>query len=232
VIDTLADTGSVLELRRHFGRGMVTALIRIEGRPVGLIANNPMHLGGAIDSDGADKAARFMQLCDAFDVPILMLCDTPGMMVGPEVEKTALVRHCCRLFVIGASVTVPIFTIVLRKGYGLGAQAMAGGSFKAPVFTVAWPTGEFGGMGLEGSVKLGYRNELAAIEDPAARRAAFEEMVARAYEHGKALNMASVFEIDDVIDPAESRARIMGALRAMPAVGPRKEKKRPCVDPW
>jgi acetyl-CoA carboxylase carboxyltransferase component len=232
VIDTLADTTSVLELRRHFGRGMVTALIRIEGRPLGLIANNPMHLGGAIDSDGADKAARFMQLCDAFDLPILMLCDTPGMMVGPEVEKTALVRHCCRLFVVGASVTVPIFTIVLRKGYGLGAQAMAGGSFKAPVFTVAWPTGEFGGMGLEGSVKLGYRNELAAIADPAARRAAFEEMVARAYEHGKALNMASVFEIDDVIDPAESRARIVGALRAMPAAGPRREKKRPCVDPW
>jgi len=232
VIETLADVDSVLELRRHFGRGMVTALIRIEGRPLGLIANNPMHLGGAIDSNGADKAARFLQLCDAFDIPVLMLCDTPGMMVGPEVEKTALVRHCCRLFVIGASVTVPIFTIVLRKGYGLGAQAMAGGSFKAPVFTVSWPTGEFGGMGLEGSVKLGYRNELAAITDPAARRAAFEEMVARAYEHGKALNMASVFEIDDVIDPADSRARIMGALRAMPASAPRREKKRPCVDPW
>jgi acetyl-CoA carboxylase carboxyltransferase component len=232
VIETLADADAVLELRRHFGRGMVTALIRIEGRPLGLIANNPMHLGGAIDSDGADKAARFLQLCDAFDVPVLMLCDTPGMMVGPEVEKTALVRHCCRLFVIGASVTIPIFTIVLRKGYGLGAQAMAGGSFKAPVFTVSWPTGEFGGMGLEGSVKLGYRNELAAIADPAARRAAFEEMVARAYEHGKALNMASVFEIDDVIDPADSRARIMGALRAMPASAPRREKKRPCVDPW
>jgi acetyl/propionyl-CoA carboxylase alpha subunit len=232
VIETLADADAVLELRRHFGRGMVTALIRIEGRPLGLIANNPMHLGGAIDSDGADKAARFLQLCDAFDIPVLMLCDTPGMMVGPEVEKTALVRHCCRLFVIGASVTIPIFTIVLRKGYGLGAQAMAGGSFKAPVFTVSWPTGEFGGMGLEGSVKLGYRNELAAIADPAARRAAFEEMVARAYEHGKALNMASVFEIDDVIDPADSRARIMGALRAMPASAPRREKKRPCVDPW
>jgi acetyl/propionyl-CoA carboxylase alpha subunit len=232
VIETLADADSVLELRRHFGRGMVTALVRIEGRPLGLIANNPMHLGGAIDSDGADKAARFLQLCDAFDVPVLTLCDTPGMMVGPEVEKTALVRHCCRLFVIGGSVTIPIFTIVLRKGYGLGAQAMAGGSFKAPVFTVSWPTGEFGGMGLEGSVKLGYRNELAAIADPAARRAAFEEMVARAYEHGKALNMASVFEIDDVIDPADSRARIMGALRAMPPAAPRREKKRPCVDPW
>jgi acetyl/propionyl-CoA carboxylase alpha subunit len=232
VIDTLADTGSVLELRRHFGRGMVTALIRVEGRPLGLIANNPLHLGGAIDSDGADKAARFMQLCDAFDLPILSLCDTPGMMVGPEVEKTALVRHCCRLFVIGGSVTVPILTIVLRKGYGLGAQAMAGGSFHVPLFTVAWPTGEFGGMGLEGSVKLGYRNELAAIADPAERRAAFEEMVARAYEHGKALSMASVFEIDDVIDPAESRARIVGALRALPPPVPRAGKKRPCVDTW
>ncbi len=232
VIETMADHASVLELRRHFGRGMVTALIRIEGRPLGLIANNPMHLGGAIDSDGADKAARFMQLCDAFDLPILSLCDTPGMMVGPEVEKTALVRHCCRLFVIGGSITVPILTIVLRKGYGLGAQAMAGGSFHVPLFTVAWPTGEFGGMGLEGSVKLGFRNELAAISDPAARRAAFEEMVARAYEHGKALSMASVFEIDDVIDPAESRARITNALRATPPPAPRQGKKRPCVDPW
>ncbi len=232
VIETLADTGSVLELRRHFGAGMVTALLRIEGRPLGLIANNPVHLGGAIDSDAADKAARFMQLCDAFDLPILSLCDTPGMMVGPEVEKTALVRHCCRLFVTGGSVTVPILTIVLRKGYGLGAQAMAGGSFHVPLFTVAWPTGEFGGMGLEGSVKLGYRNELAAIVDPAERRAAFEEMVARAYEHGKALSMASVFEIDDVIDPADSRARITRALRALPPPAPRTGKKRPCVDTW
>ena len=167
VIETLADTGSVLELRRGFGLGMVTALARIEGRPIGIIANNPMHLAGAIDSDGADKAARFMQLCDAFDIPLLFLCDTPGIMVGPEVEKTALVRHAARMFVTGASLTVPFFTIILRKGYGLGAQAMAGGSFKAPFFTVAWPTGEFGGMGLEGAVKLGYRNELAAIEDPA-----------------------------------------------------------------
>src|SRR5882724_8601660 len=167
VIRTLADTGSVLELRRHFGLGMVTALIRIEGRPLGVVANDPSHLAGAIDRDGADKAARFMQLCDAFDLPLLLLCDTPGMMVGPEAEKTALVRHVSRLFVVGANLTVPFFTIVLRKGYGLGAQAMAGGSFKAPIFTVAWPTGEFGGMGLEGAVKLGYRKELAAVDDPA-----------------------------------------------------------------
>src|SRR5262249_32992739 len=186
VIDALAEAGPVPGLARHFGRGMVTALVRIEGRPLGLVANDPTHLGGAIDSDGADKAARFMQLCDAFDLPVLMLCDTPGMMVGPEVEKTALVRHCCRLFVTGASMSVPIITIGPRKACGLGAQAMAGGSFKVPVLAVSWPTGEFGGMGLEGSVKLGYRNELAAITDPAERRAAFEQMVARMYEHGKA----------------------------------------------
>ena len=229
LIDTLADDSSVLELRRGFGRGMVTALIRVEGRPLGVIANNPAHLGGAIDSDGADKAARFMQLCDAFDVPMLFLCDTPGMMVGPEVESTALVRHCCRLFVTGANLTVPFFTIVLRKGYGLGAQAMAGGSFKAPFFTVAWPTGEFGGMGLEGAVKLGYRNELAAIEDPDERTALFDQMVARMYEHGKAISTASYFEIDDVIDPSESRFWISRALRSVPPAA-RPDRKEAAVD--
>jgi acetyl-CoA carboxylase carboxyltransferase component len=232
VIETLADDGSVLELRRQFGHGMVTALIRIEGRPMGLIANNPMHLAGAIDSEAADKAARFMQLCDAFDLPMLSLCDTPGIMVGPEVEKTALVRHASRMFVTGSSVSVPIFTIILRKAYGLGAQAMAGGSFKAPFFTVAWPTGEFGGMGLEGAVKLGYRNELAAITDPEQRKATFEEMVERMYRHGKAVNTASHFEIDDVIDPMDSRRWIATALRALPPPPPRTEKKRSHIDTW
>ena len=232
VIEALVDTGSVLELRHAFGRGMVTALARIEGRPLGIVANDPTHLSGAIDSDGADKAARFLQLCDAFDLPILFLCDTPGIMVGPEVEKTALVRHASRLFVVGASLTVPFVTVILRKGYGLGAQAMAGGSFKAPLLTVAWPTGEFGGMGLEGAVKLGFRNELAAIDDPARRRATFQQMVDRMYEHGKAVNMASHFEIDDVIDPAETRAIVARTLAAAPVPPPRTGKKRPCVDPW
>jgi len=232
VITTLADDGSVLELRHDFGRGMVAALARIEGAPLGIVANNPMHLGGAIDSDGADKAARFMQLCDAFDLPLLFLCDTPGIMVGPEVEKTALVRHAARMFVTGASVSVPVFTIVLRKAYGLGAQAMAGGSFKAPFFTVSWPTGEFGGMGLEGAVKLGYRNELAAIEDPQQRKATFEEMVERMYRHGKAVNTASHFEIDDVIDPADSRRWVSAALRSLPPRPPRTGKKRPHIDTW
>jgi acetyl-CoA carboxylase carboxyltransferase component len=232
VIAGLADTGSVLELRRDFGLGMVTALVRVEGRSVGIIANNPAHLAGAIDADGADKAARFMQLCDAFDVPLLFLCDTPGIMVGPDAERTALVRHASRLFVVGASLTIPFGTIVLRKGYGLGAQAMAGGSFKAPLFCVSWPTGEFGGMGLEGAVRLGFRNELAAIDDPDEREQAFEEMVARSYEHGKALNAASYFEIDDVIDPAASRRWITVAFAAAPPPPPRLGKKRPCIDTW
>ena len=232
VIEVLADEGSVLELKRDFGPGMVTAFIRIEGRPIGLVANNPVHLAGAVDSDGADKAARFMQICDAFDIPILCLCDTPGNMVGPEAEKTALVRHCCRLYVTGSSVTVPMFTIVLRKSYGLGAQAMAAGSFHAPFFAISWPTGEFGGMGLEGAVKLGYRNELAAIEDPAERMARYEEMVAEMYEQGKALNTATVFEIDDVIDPVDTRRWIVEGLRACPPPEPRTGKKRPCIDTW
>jgi acetyl/propionyl-CoA carboxylase alpha subunit/acetyl-CoA carboxylase carboxyltransferase component len=231
VIDTIADVGSVLEIRQGFGLGMVTSLARIEGRPLGVIANDPRHLGGAIDSDAADKAARFMQLCDAFDLPLLYLCDTPGIMVGPEVEKTALVRHSSRMFLIGANLTVPYFTIVIRKAYGLGAIAMSGGSHHAPLASVAWPTGEFGGMGLEGSVKLGYRNELAAIDHPDARRARFDEMVANAYQHGKALNYASLFGVDDTIDPADSRWWVASLLRAL-RTEPRGGKKRPSLDAW
>jgi len=233
VIATLADTGSVLELRPRFGVGMITALARVEGRPLGIVANNPGHLAGAIDSDGADKAARFMQLCDAFDLPILFLCDTPGIMVGPEAERQALVRHANRMFVVGANLTVPFFTIVLRKCYGLGALTMAGGSSKMPAFAVAWPTGEFGGMGLEGQVKLAHRQELAAIEDPAERRAWFERAVADRYRHGRALNAAAYFEIDDVVDPADSRRWIMSVLATAPSPFPRTgPKKRAFVDSW
>jgi acetyl-CoA carboxylase carboxyltransferase component len=232
LITTLADTDSVLELRAGFAPGMVTALARVDGRPVGVVANNPAHLGGAIDSDGADKAARFLQLCEAHDIPVLFLCDTPGFMVGPEAERTAQVRHFGRLFVVGASLTVPFFTIVLRKGYGLGAQAMAGGSFRSPLFIVAWPTGELGGMGLEGAVRLGFRRELDAEEDPVARDALYQSMVERAYQHGKALNVATGFEIDDVIDPADSRRRIVEALRSAPLPPERTGKKRGFVDTW
>ncbi len=232
IVETLADRDSVTELRPKFGRTIVTALARMEGRAVGILGNDPRHLGGAIDSDGADKAARFMALCDAHDLPILSLCDTPGFMVGPDAEETAQVRHFARMFVTGASVTVPYVTIVLRKGYGLGAQAMAGGSFHAPLATLSWPTGEFGGMNLEGAIRLGFRKELEAIEDESEREQTFKALVAEAYERGKALNLASHFEIDDVIDPADTRSLVVELLSAAPAPEPRSGKKRPTIDPW
>jgi acetyl/propionyl-CoA carboxylase alpha subunit/acetyl-CoA carboxylase carboxyltransferase component len=232
VIELIADTGSVLELRPKFGLAMVTAFARIEGRPVGIFANNPMHLGGAIDSDASDKAARFLQLCEAFDIPVVSLSDTPGNMVGPEAEKTGLIRHCSRLFVIGANLTVPIFSVILRKSYGLGAIAMTGGSYQGAMFCVSWPTGEFGGMGLEGSVKLGYRNELAAIADPVARKARFDEMVAAAYARGKALSQATSPALDDVIDPADTRRWLVAGLRSLPPQPVRTEKKLRWIDSW
>ncbi|MFN3521779.1 MAG: carboxyl transferase domain-containing protein [Phenylobacterium sp.] len=232
VIRTLADEGSFLELRGGYGVGMITAFVRIEGRPLGLIANDPRHLGGAIDSEGAEKGARFMQLCDAFDVPVLSLCDTPGFMVGPQSEETAAIRRGSRLFVTATSLTVPLFAVVLRKGYGLGAQAMTGGDFSAAAMTLAWPTAEFGPMGLEGAVRLGYRKELEAESDPAARQALFEKLVGRMYENGKALSVASVVEIDAVIDPAETRAWIVRGLKACPVPPHGPGKKRPFVDVW
>ncbi|WP_252272552.1 acetyl-CoA carboxylase family protein [Pseudomonas subflava] len=232
VIATLADEDSVLELRRQFAHSLITAFIRIEGKPYGLIANNPAHLGGAIDAVAGDKAARFMQLCEAHDLPIVSLCDTPGFMVGPQAEQQGTVRHVSRMFVTAASLSVPFFTLVLRKGYGLGAQAMAAGSFHSPMFTAAWPSGEFGAMGLEGAVRLGFAKELAAQESDAARQALFDKLVGKAYANGKALNMASYLEIDAVIDPAESRAWLLRGLNAAPAPAPRTGKKRPFVDTW
>ncbi len=232
VIDALADIDSALELRPTFGIGIVTTLMRIEGRPVGVIANNPAHLGGAIDSDAADKASRFIQLCDAYDLPIVSLCDTPGFMVGPEAEKSAQVRHFGRMFVTAGSITVPWVTIVLRKGYGLGAMAMAGGGFHSNAMTVSWPTGEFGGMGLEGAVRLGYRKELESISDENERAELEAKLIARAYEHGSALNMATHVEIDDVIDPAETRQRIRAIVGSTKSWRAREGKKRPMVDSW
>jgi acetyl-CoA carboxylase carboxyltransferase component len=194
-----------------------------------VLANDPAHLGGAIDAPAADKAARFLALCDAFGLPVLCLCDTPGFMVGPQAERTATVRHFARMFLTGANLSVPTGTIVLRKGYGLGAQAMAAGGFKAPLFTVAWPTAEFGAMGLEGAVRLGLRRELEAIADDAERERAFDAAVAAAYERGKALNMAAYGEIDDVIDPADSRRWIATLFAERPL---RTGKRRPYVDAW
>jgi acetyl-CoA carboxylase carboxyltransferase component len=233
VLESLLDTGSLLELRGGFAPGMITALARVEGRALGVIANDPRHLGGAIDAPGADKAARFMAICDAFALPIAFFCDTPGFMVGPDAERTATVRHFARMFLTGANLRVPTGTVVLRKGYGLGAQAMAAGSFKAPVFTVAWPTAEFGAMGLEGAVRLGMRRELEAIEDPAERELAYEQAVTAAYERGRGVNLASYFELDDVIDPAESRRWLRTLFD--PGSGRWRElagKRRPNLDAW
>lgn len=214
VIAGIVDQGSTLELRAGFGVGIHTVLARLEGRPVGLIANNPAHLGGAIHADAADKAARFLQLCDRHGLPIVSLIDTPGFMVGPQVEETAQVRHVSRMFVQAAHLRVPVFAVVLRKGYGLGAMAMAAGGFHAPVSTVAWPSGEFGAMGLEGAVRLGYRKELAAAAEGAERDALFERLLAERRADGAAVRMAETLEIDAVIDPADTRRWLLDGLAA------------------
>ena len=232
IINTLADKDSVLEIREKFGIGVITSFIRVEGRPMGVIANNPHHLAGAIDSDGADKGARFIQLCDAFDIPVLSLMDCPGMMVGPDVERTALVRHCVRMFNAGANLTTPLFGVVVRKAYGLGVQAMCGASSRVGFFTIAWPTAEFAGMNIEGAVKLGYRKELAAIEDPEERKKEFELRVERSYEAAKAVNAGTGGGLDDVIDPADTRDWIASAMKRLPPVPERTEKKYPYIDTW
>jgi acetyl-CoA carboxylase carboxyltransferase component len=211
----LADTGSLLELRTGFGKGIHTALARLEGKPIGVMANNPLHLGGAIDADAADKAARFMQLCNAHGLPLVSLIDTPGFMVGPDIEEHAQVRHVSRMFVAAARLRVPFFAVVLRKGYGLGAMAMAAGGFHSPDLMAAWPTGEFGAMGLEGAVKLGYRKELEAAAPGAARDALYDDLLARQYANGQALNMAATLEVDAVIDPAQTRSWLARGLAAM-----------------
>ena len=229
IIGLLADRGSVVTLRDRFAPEMATALIRIEGRPVGVIANNPLHMAGAITSQGADKAARLMQLCDRFGIPMLSLVDTPGMMVGPEAEKTGLVRHCSRMLVAGAALSVPMVAVVLRRGYGLGAQAMVAGSLHEPLLTVAWAGAELGPMGLEGAVRLGLRRELEAIEDDAERERRVRELTEIAHENANALNAATLFEIDDVIDPAETRAVVAATLARAPREA---GLPRPFVDTW
>ena len=231
IVETLADEGSVTFLRPRFAPELTTALARIEGRPVGVVANNTMVMAGAITSDAADKAARFLQLCDAFEIPVLSLVDTPGMMVGPEAEKTGLVRHTSRLLVAGAALRVPLIAVILRRGYGLGAQAMVGGSLHEPLLTLAWPSAHLGPMGLEGAVRLALRKELEAIADDAEREQRVRDVTAAAQENAKAINAAQLFELDDVVDPAETRGLIARTLAAATATGDRSER-RPYVDTW
>ena len=228
IVAAVADRGSTLELRAAFGVGIVTALARVRGRAVGILANNPMHLGGAIDADAADKAARFLQLCDAHGLPVVSLIDTPGFMVGPEIETKAQVRHVSRMFVVAAQLRVPLAAVVLRKAYGLGAMAMAAGGMHAPMATVAWPSGEFGAMGLEGAVELGYRKELAAASEASERDALRARLVAEQYAKGKAIEMAATLEIDAVIDPAQTRRWLAATLdAAKPTSGSGR-----FIDPW
>ncbi len=231
IIETLADEGSVTHLRPRFAPEMATALARIEGRPVGVIGNNTMYVAGAITSDGADKAARFLQLCDAFGLPVVSLIDTPGIMVGPKAEATALVRHASRLLLAGAALRVPVIAVVLRRGYGLGAQAMAMGSLHEPLLTVAWPSAHLGPMGLEGAVRLGLRKELEAIEDDDEREQRVRDVTKLAEENARALNAAALFELDDVIDPAQTRgviARTLAAADGRDVPGP----GRRYIDSW
>ena len=229
IVRTVADEGSVLELRRDFGIGVITALARIGGRAVAVAASQPRHLGGALDAPACDKLARFMQLADAFGLPIITFVDTPGFMVGPESEKTAMVRRAGRLFVTAASLRVPVFSVMLRRGYGLGAMALTAGHFHAPVAIAAWPSAEFGPMGIEGSVRLGFRKELEAAA-PEAREALFDQLVAEAMAKGQALNMASHLEIDDVIDPAQTRGWLQRGLASV--AGRVLPPRRSFVDAW
>ncbi|MBT5773200.1 MAG: carbamoyl-phosphate synthase large subunit, partial [Dehalococcoidia bacterium] len=231
-IELLADKDSVLEMRAEFGVGMVTAFVRIEGRPFGLTANNNAYIGGAIDSDGSDKVAHFWQLCDAWNIPIISLVDTPGMMVGPDVEKSGLIRHCARLFITGANLTTPRFAVILRKGYALGSMAQLTGSTRAPHFTIAWPTSEHGGMNQEASVQLAHRESLAQIEDIEERAAEYERLLANAYERGGGLNVASAFEIDDVIDPAETRHWLIQGLNSTPNPDPIRRGRAQFLNTW
>jgi len=230
VISLLADSGSATFLREKFAPEMTTAFIRIEGRPVGVIANNTMVKAGAITAAAADKAARFLQLCDTFGIPVLSLVDCPGYMVGPAAEAEALVRRASRLLVAGAALRVPLIAVILRRGYGLGAQAMCGGSLHAPLLTVAWPGAHLGPMGLEGAVRLGMRKELAAIDDVDLRERYVREATDAAQANAAALNAASMFEIDDVIDPASTRSLISATLAAAEPAG--LAPPRRFVDTW
>ncbi len=222
----LLDPGTHVELRGGFGRSVVTVLGRLDGRTVGVLASDCRHLGGALDSDACDKAARFLQLCEAFGLPVISLVDTPGIMVGPAAEATGLMRHSARLFTIGAQLTVPLVAVVLRKAYGLGAQAMLGGSTRTPLITLAWPTGELAPMGLEGAVRLGLRRELEAADDPEQLVA---DTLAMALDRARAVSVASYYEVDDVIDPADTRRILAAVLAAAPAWSP---SGRRWVDTW
>ncbi len=212
VIAVLFDADSFLELQKDYGKAVLMGFVAIGGKSVFLMANNSKVLGGAIDANAADKLAQGLKLAQQYQLPIVSLVDTPGFMVGPDEETKAQVRWASQLFVESAKLTVPKVAIVLRKGYGLGAMAMTAGGFHQTMATMAWPTAEFGAMGLEGAVRLGYRKELEAEHDLSKREALYSQLLEKQYAQGKAIRMAETLEIDAVIDPAKTRQILIELL--------------------
>lgn len=230
VITHLADIGSMLELKPSYGKSVVTALTRFAGRTVGVVANQPLQSAGAIDTPASIKAARFVQICDAYDIPMLLLCDTPGLMVGPEAEKTGLVRHSGRMLSALANATAPMMTVVLRKAYGLGYYIM-GSQVLDPAVLLAWPTAEYGGMGLEGAVSILHKRELEAMGDLAERALRHRALTDALKAEHTAIETAAKFVYDNVIDPADTREMLLRTLETLPPVPPRTERKR-VIEPF
>ena len=229
-MQTLCDRDSVMELKAGYGKAAVTAFGRIAGRTVGVVANQPMHLAGAMDTPACLKMARFIQICDAFDIPLIVLCDTPGLMVGPEVEKTGLMRHSARVLTALANATVPMLTVVLRKAYGLGYYIMGSRPLE-PAILVAWPTAEFGGMGLEGAASIIYAKELDAAATPQERAELHAQLTAELKRSNTAVESAGKFLYDDVIDPADTRHILIKTLETLPQPVPRATRKR-VIEPF
>jgi acetyl-CoA carboxylase carboxyltransferase component len=210
VVKRLADEGRVFEIKPTFARNIVTALVRFNGRPAGVVASQPMFKGGALDIDASDKAARFIWLCDAFNVPLVFLQDVPGFIVGTEVEKQGIIRHGAKMLFAVSEATVPKVTVVLRKAYGAGYYVMCGRGYQ-PDTLVAWPSAEISVMGPEGAVDIIFNKQVAAASDPAAARAEFIKTVRATIDPYVAASWAFV---DDIIDPADTRTVIIDALEA------------------
>jgi acetyl-CoA carboxylase carboxyltransferase component len=231
VIHALADADSVFELRPNWAISAITALARLGGYPIAIIANQPRSpIAGAIDADAADKLARFIQLADAFDIPILSLMDNPGFMLGPKAEQGGIARHHARPLLAQVNRTVPLFLVHIRKAYGLGPMAM--GSMQQPTdLRLAWPTVEAGGMALEGAAALIQRKEIAAAGGQQEAREMRDELAAKMRERSLALNAARSYSYDEVIDPAETRDRVIRMLSFIPKP-PARERRKHYIDSW
>jgi acetyl-CoA carboxylase carboxyltransferase component len=208
VIRRIVDDGHYFDLKPQFAKTIITCLARFGGRPAGIVANQPKQLGGILDNDSSDKAARFINLCNAYGIPLVYLMDVPGFMVGTKVEQQGIIRHGAKMLYATANATVPKVTIVLRKAYGAGYYVMCGRAFEPDVI-VAWPSAEISVMGAEGAVEIVMRKQVEEADDPAAKKAELIE----AYRKIIDVYIAAGNDmIDDVIDPRETRPTICRAL--------------------